>query len=83
MAINASWLDARITRTQEMIIAYEDAILNITTTGQNYTLDTGQTRQTKTQADLGSMRLELDSLENRLATLCARRFGASFYARGV
>ena len=83
MAIDNAFLDARITRTKELIIAYEDAIDAITANGQSYKLDTGQTSQTKTQADLGSMRLELESLDNRLATLCARRFGASFYARGV
>ena len=83
MATDNAWMDARIARTKELIVIYEDAIDSITTNGQSYTLDTGQTRQTKTQADLGSMRLELDSLDNRLATLCARRFGASMYARGV
>ena len=83
MAIDNAWMDARITRTKELIIAYEDAIDAITANGQSYKLDTGQTSQTKTQADLGSMRLELAALDNRLATLCARRFGASFYARGV
>lgn len=79
--IDASWLEARIARTKELIVAYENAIDALASGAQNYTLDTGQTRQVVQRAQLGELRNMLDSLENRLATLCARAYGASFYGR--
>lgn len=81
MPIDTAWIDARIARTKTMIIAYEDAILALSTGAQSYRLDTGQTAQTVSKAELGSMRLELDQLDNRLSTLCARRDGAAFNSR--
>jgi hypothetical protein len=73
-----TWLEARIARTKELIVKYEDAIDALSTGAvQSYSLDTGQTRQTVTKHQLGSMRLQLDSLENRLATLQARLCGGS------
>ena len=81
MPIDNTWLDARIAATQALIEAYETAMTTVATNGGSYSLDTGATRQTVTQADLSSMRLQLDMLDNRLAMLCARRNGSSFYAR--
>lgn len=78
---DSTWLEARIAKTKLMIEAYEDAILALSTGAQSYSLDTGQTRQTVTQANLGSMRSTLDALENRLTTLEARLNGAAVIVR--
>ena len=82
-ALDDAWLAARITRTKEMIVIIEDQIDKVAAGAQTYTLDTGQTRQSVTAATLGSLRFQLDQLENRLATLDARRCGASFNSRQV
>ena len=80
--LSNDYLDARIARTKTIIIAYEDALEAIAGGAQQYSLDTGQTRQTVTKANVASLRLALDSAENRLAVLDARRFGnGSFYGR--
>lgn len=82
MASNdTAWLDARIEATKKLVVAYEDAILALAGGAQQYSLDTGQTRQSVTKANLSSLRDMLNSLENRLATLEARRCGAG--VRGV
>lgn len=73
-----AWLDARIAKTRTMIEAYENAIEAFADGNvQSYQLDTGQTRQLVTRAQLGSMDLMLKRLETRLATLLARRGGCS------
>jgi hypothetical protein len=73
-----AWLDARITKTKTLIEAYEDAVLAFADSNvQSYQLDTGQTRQLVTRAQLGSMQLTLSRLESRLATLEARRGGCA------
>lgn len=75
-AIDSDFIDARITQTKAMIVAYEDAILAVGTNGiQEYTLDTGQTRQSVTKADLAQLRLVLRELEERLARWSARKCG--------
>jgi hypothetical protein len=72
MSSRQFWLD-RITRTKELIIAWEEAESQLSQGSvQSYTIDTGQTRQTVTRADLSSIRAEVDSLMNRLVTLEAR-----------
>lgn len=72
MADRQFWLD-RIEKTKQLIAAWEDAELALSAGGvQSYTLDTGQTRQTVTKADLGQIRDTIDSLLNRLVTLEAR-----------
>jgi len=76
-AIDSTWLDVRIAATKTLIVAYENAILALSTGAQSYSLDTGQTRQMVTKAQLPSMREALSALENRLAVLDARRNGGS------
>jgi hypothetical protein len=67
------WLEARLAKTEELIVAYEDAILALSTgTVQSYSLDTGQTRQTVTKQQLSQIKNTLDSLENRRAVLRAQ-----------
>lgn len=74
--MDITFLQARITATQNQIIAYESAMTALGTDGvQSYTLDTGQTRQTVTKRDLASVKNTLDSLYNTLATLEARLYG--------
>lgn len=81
MAVGSAWYLSRIERTQEMIIIYEDAIAAIGGGAQAYTLDTGQTRQQVTKAQMSQMKNTLSMLENRLATLCAKVYGAAVICR--
>ncbi len=74
---DSTFLQARIDKTEVLIVLYEDALDNlITAQMQSYTIDTGQTRQTVTKADIPSINSQLDMLYNRLATLCARLDGS-------
>ncbi len=74
--MSTAFLDARIVKTEAMIIVYEDAMLALGSTAiQSYTLDTGQNRQTVTKQNLTEMRNVVASLYNLLATLEKRRFG--------
>ena len=77
--LTIAWLEARRTATQTAIVAYEDAILALASGAQQYTLDTGQTRVTKTQANLSEMRRMLSELEQRLEGLDARLEGSVVY----
>lgn len=80
--MDREWLEARIATTKVLIVAYEDAILALSTDGVfQYSLDTGQTRQMVTKQQLGSLRLQLEALENRLATYQARLCGGSVYVK--
>lgn len=75
--MDPSFIQARITATKEAIIAAEDAQLAILTGGvQSYTLDTGQTRQTVTKANISELKNYIDALYNRCATLEARLNGS-------
>lgn len=69
MAVDVIWIQERIAATKLAILAYEAAILALASGVQSYSLDTGQTRQTVTKQQLGSMRLQLIDLENRLQSL--------------
>lgn len=75
-AIDCEWLTERITKTKALIVVYEDAIDALAAGAQQYSLDTGQTRQTVTKAQLPSLREMLATLENRLAVLDARLNGS-------
>lgn len=69
MPVDVVWIQERIAATKLAIIAYENAILVLSNGVQSYSLDTGQTRQTVTKHQLGSLRLQLTDLENRLQNL--------------
>lgn len=79
MAINDTFLEERITATKAAIVAYEAAELAFANDGlmQSYNLDTGQTNQRVTRADLSEIRKTIDSLYNRLSTLTARKDGGA------
>jgi len=83
MAINDTFLEARITATEAAIVAYEAAQLAFATDGnmQSYKLDTGQSIQTVTRADLDMITKTVQSLYNQLSTLCARKNGAASIGR--
>lgn len=71
----SEWLDARIAAKKAAILAYETALLALAGGAQSYSLDTGQTRQVVSKANLTEMRNVLAQLESDLATLQMRRFG--------
>lgn len=77
-----AFLQARITATEALIVAYEDAVTALVSGGvQTYTLDTGQSTQTVTRLQLSTLNRNIDSLYNRLATLQARLNGGSVNMR--
>lgn len=80
-SISTDWLEERIAKTKALIEAYEDAILALSSGAQSYTLDTGQTRQTVTKAQLSQLSTTLDRLEGRLQRLIDMRCGAGTYVR--
>ncbi len=75
--ITTSWLEARAAAKQAQLLAIDAAILALSTGAQSYTLDTGQSRQQVTKADLAQLRLMAQQLESELATIDARLCGAS------
>lgn len=75
--LDYEWLTERITATKNAITAYEDAQLAFSTSGiQSYSIDTGQSKQTVTRANVTEINKTINSLYNRLATLQARRDGS-------
>lgn len=70
---DTAFLQQRLAACEAAIVAYEGALNAFATGGvQSYTLDTGQTRQTVTKANLSEMGRQLDSLLNRRAILRAQ-----------
>jgi len=81
-AMDRTFIQERIAAVKAEIVAYETAITALTTAGiTQYSIDTGQTRQTVTRLDVVRLNSQLDSLYNRLATLEARLYGSSITAR--
>ncbi len=74
-AADAAWRAERITKTKALIVAYEDALLALSTGAQNYMLNTGQTQMTVTKANVASLRDTLEMLEERLEGLLADQCG--------
>jgi hypothetical protein len=75
--MDSTFLQARIDATKTQIIAFEGALTAFAANGalQSYTIDTGQTDQTVTRANLTQLRNTVTSLYNQLATLEARLTG--------
>jgi len=64
------------------LAAVRTALRAILSGAQSYTLDTSQTRQTVTRADIGSLRLMRNDLTNELRTLENKcNGGGAFVAR--
>lgn len=76
--MSSGFFRARIDQIQAQIIAYEDALTAFASNGalQSYTIDTGQTTQTVTRANLAQLRNTVTGLYNQLATLEARVCGS-------
>ena len=82
MPIDSTFLQARIDATKLQIEAYEAASLALGTDAiQSYSLDTGQSIIKVTKLDLEHIDSRINSLYNRLATLCARKDGSGTYIR--
>lgn len=80
--MDTTFLQARITAVQAQIVAYEEAILAITSGKvQSFTLDTGQTKETVTKKNVASYQAALNGAYNMLATLEARLNGAAIQVR--
>jgi len=81
--MDRAFIQERITVTKALIVEYETAVTELGIQGgiQSYTLDTGQSRQTVTRADIPALNRMLDSLYNRLATFEARLKGGTTTAR--
>lgn len=76
------WLEDRIARKKELIVKYEDALDALASGAQSYSLDTGQTRQVVTKANLTELRNVLAQFESDLSTLQMRLNGCGrFQAR--
>jgi hypothetical protein len=70
-------LRAQVEAIKAQIVAYNGAILAFAAGGiQSYTLESGQTRQQVTRADLSRIQGAIDSLMNQLTTLEARLCGS-------
>lgn len=78
-----AWIRERIAAKKALLIAYETAMTALAGGAQSYQLNTGQTQQLVTKANLGSMRLVVQGLESDIATLEARLgcTGAQIYVR--
>ena len=73
MSGDKTFLMARLMRTRELIVAYENAVTSLLTDGiQSYTLNTSQSTQTVTKFDLNNLNMTIDALYNRCATIEAR-----------
>jgi len=74
---DADFLQTRIDAAKALILTLETAIDALSTDSvEQYTLDTGQSRQVVTKRDVVRLNAMLDSVMNRLATLEARRNGS-------
>ncbi len=80
---NYEFLTQQITAAQNAIMAYNEARIQLGTSGiQSYTIDTGQSKQTVTRANLTEIQNMINSLNNELAVLCARRDGGNVFTGG-
>lgn len=73
MSTTTEFIQRRIDKAKEQLIAIEDAHFAIATGAiETYTVDTGQSRTTVTKANLSVLDKLIDSLLNRIITLEAR-----------
>jgi uncharacterized coiled-coil DUF342 family protein len=67
--ITEAFLQEQIDATKAAITAYHAAILALSSGAQSYSLDTGQTKQSVTKANLTELRKTLDWLNKELRQL--------------
>jgi hypothetical protein len=72
---DAEWLSDRIAAKKAAILALDAAITAVAGGAQSYSLDTGQTRQVVTRANLSEIRNMVRALESDLSTLQMRLNG--------
>lgn len=70
-----AWLEERIAAKKALILKYEAALDSLAGGAQSYSLDTGQTRQVVSKANLTEMRNMVANLESDIATLQMRLNG--------
>lgn len=70
--MDAAYWNERIEKTKAVIELWETAESQLASGVQSYTIDTGQSRQTVTQANITEVRKYLESLYARLAAFEAR-----------
>lgn len=82
--MDATYVTAKITKIKATIDLYEDAIDALVGANavQSYSLDTGQTKQTVTRANVNELQKTLDSLYNRLAVFQQRLTGSGTFLAG-
>lgn len=79
VVIDRVWLEQRVAAKKALIVQYETALSLLAVTGvQSYQLDTGQTRQMVTRANVRDLREAVAALESELAVLEAQLNGAGF-----
>lgn len=66
----------RIAATKLQIVAYEEALLQLSNGVTSYTINTSQTQQTVSRSNISDINKTLDTLANRLATYNARLKGS-------
>ena len=77
MGLSNEVIKAQLDRTIERLENYETALAFLAENPtQSYTLDTNQSRTTVTRYDIASLEKQIDRLNNRLVTLCARLDGS-------
>ena len=72
---DSDWLKERLAAKKALIMAYETAMTALAGGAQSYSLDTGQTRQVVTKANLTEMRNAIAQLESDISTLQQRLYG--------
>jgi hypothetical protein len=78
----SAWLEERIAAKKAAILAYEAALTSLASGAQTYSIDTGQTRQTVSKANLTEIRNVIAQLESELSSLQMRLYGCGrFQAR--
>lgn len=69
----------RLDKKKTQLAAYDDAITALASGAQSYSLDTGQTRQVVTKANLTELRNMASTLEAEIATLMQRLGGCGTF----
>jgi hypothetical protein len=72
---DSAWIAERIAAKKALILKYEAALDALAGGAQTYSIDTGQTRQTVSKANLTEMRNVIAQLESDLSTLQMRLNG--------
>jgi hypothetical protein len=69
------FLEQRIAAKKAALLAFDAALTALAGGAQSYSLDTGQTRQVVTKANLSEMRIMITKLESEISTLQQRLNG--------